>query len=147
MPSDPVARAAARGWTVFANDAVFPASHAAALALSGGLGGDGLARPLGELKAAFGKLEAQLAFAGGPFFGGAAFSLVDAAYAPFFRRWRTVESWAQPEAQLLGGFPVTAAWAEALLSRPSVRAAEPPDFAGRYRRNVEARAARARTGL
>jgi glutathione S-transferase len=146
LPADPVARAAARGWVVFANDAVFPVGHAAAVALAGGLEGDALARPLGELRAALQKLEVEVARRGSPFFAGSAFSLVDAAYAPFFRRWRTVEAWERSEARLLAGLPVVSAWAEALLARPSVRAAEPSDFAARYRRSCESRAARDRAG-
>jgi glutathione S-transferase len=144
LPAEPIARAAARGWIVFANDAVFPVSYAAVVALAGGLSGDALARPLGELAAALGKLEAQVARSGGPWFGGSDFSLVDAAYAPFFRRWQTVEAWGQAEAQLVAGLPAVSAWADALLARPSVRAAEPPGFAARYRRSAEERAARNR---
>jgi glutathione S-transferase len=144
LPAEPVARAAARGWIVFANDAVFPVSYAAAVALAGGLSGDALARPLGELRATLGKLETQLARTGGPWFGGSTFSLVDAAYAPFFRRWRAVEAWGHPQARLLAGLPAISVWADALLARPSVRTAEPTEFAVRYRRSAEERAAKNR---
>jgi glutathione S-transferase len=143
LPPEPLARAEARGWIVFANDVVFPASFAAMLALAGGPAEDARAGPLATLRDALGKLEAQVARGGGPFFGGAAFTLVDAAFAPFFRRWRTAESWAG-EARLLATFPAVSAWADALLARPSVRAAEPTDFAARTRRTFEERAAKAR---
>jgi len=144
LPPDPLGRATARSWIVFANDAVFPASYLAGLALaSGDL--TAAAKPLQDLGAALGKVEARLAAGGaGPWFGGAAFSLVDAAWAPFLRRWRAVEAWGQPEARLLGRHPAVSAWAEVLSARPSVSAAEPADFAARYRQLCESRAARAR---
>jgi glutathione S-transferase len=144
LPGGPVARAEARGWIVFANDVVMPASFAAMLARAGGAGGSELARPLGTIRDALGKVEAQAARGGGPFFAGDAFTLVDAAYAPFLRRWRTAEGWGPPEERLLPAFPAVSAWAEALAERPSVRDAEPADFAARLRRMFEERAARAR---
>jgi glutathione S-transferase len=144
FPADPIGRAEARAWIVFANDVLFPGSAAAMTALAGGLEGDALARPLGAIRDAFAKLERQLARAGGPWFQGQAFSLVDAAYAPFFRRWRIAEGWGGPEARALAGFPAVSAWAEALLRRPSVARAAPEDLANRSRRLFEARAAKAR---
>jgi glutathione S-transferase len=144
LPGSPIDRAEARAWIVFANDSVMPASYSALLALAGGTGGDALARPLATIRDALGKLERQVAQAGGPFFAGAPFTLVDAAYAPFFRRWRVAETWGRPEARLLAGFPAVSAWADALAARPSVRAAEPADFAARLRRTFEERAAKVR---
>jgi glutathione S-transferase len=142
LPGGPLARAEARGWIVFANDVVMPGSLAAMLALAGGATGDSAARPLATLREALGKLDAHVARVGGPFFAGAPFTLVDAAYAPFLRRWRIAEGWGGPEARLLAGFPAVSAWADALLRHPSVRAAEPADFAARLRRAFEERAAK-----
>jgi glutathione S-transferase len=68
-----------RGWIVFANDVLIPAGSAAMLAIAGGATGDTLARPLGALRDALAKLEAQLARGGGPVFLGRDFSLVDAS--------------------------------------------------------------------
>jgi glutathione S-transferase len=144
FPADPIARAEGRGWIVFANDVVMPASGAAMLAIAGGARGEGLSRPLGALRDALGKLERQLARGGGPFFLGRSFSLVDATYAPFVRRWRLAEGWGAPEAALLASFPKVSAWAEALLSRRSVAAAEPPDLDAKSRRFYAERAAKAR---
>src|ERR671935_273582 len=106
---DPIARAEARAWIVFANDVVMPASAAGMTALAGGFTGDALARPLAALRDAFAKLEAQIARGGGPFFLESDFTLVDAAYAPFFRRWREAEQWGGREARLLGDHPVLSA--------------------------------------
>jgi glutathione S-transferase len=143
LPAEPLERAEARAWIVFANDAVFPFSLPAMVALAGGRGGEALTRPLESLRTAFARLEARLAGRPGPFFLGPRLSLVDAAYAPFLRRWTLAEGWFGPEARLLAGAPAVAAWARALLAHPSVAAAEPPDFAARQRALLTARAAKA----
>jgi hypothetical protein len=54
------------------------------------------------------------------------------------------EGWGAPEARLLASFPGVSAWAQAMLSRPSVAAAEPADLASKSRRFFADRAARAR---
>ena len=146
FPDDAVSRAEGRGWIVFANDVVMPAGGAAMLAIAGGATGDALARPLAALRDALGKLERQLARGGGPYFLGKDFSLVDASYAPFFRRWRLAEGWGGPEAALLASFPGLSAWTEAMRSRPSVTAAEPADLDAKSRRFYAERAAKARAG-
>jgi glutathione S-transferase len=140
LPADPLARAEARGWIVFANDVLMPRSMAAMVALAGGSSGDALARPLAELRDAFATLEPRVARGGGPFFLGRAFTLVDAAYAPFFRRWRIAEGWGGAEAKVLAGFPALSAWADALLAHPSVARAAPDELAPRARRAYAARA-------
>jgi glutathione S-transferase len=144
FPRDPLARAEARGWIVFANDVVMPAGGAATLALAGGATGDALAKPLGALRDALGKLEREVGRRRGPFFLGSTFSLVDATYAPFFRRWRLAEAWGAPEARLLGAFPAVSTWSEAMLARPSVAAATPEELGPKMRRFYAERAAKAR---
>ncbi|BDG02974.1 glutathione S-transferase family protein [Anaeromyxobacter oryzae] len=146
LPPDPLARAEARGWIVFANDVVMPASVAAMTALAGGLGGDARARPLATLRDALAKLEAQLSRRGGPWFLGRDFGLVDATYAPFLRRWRAAEGWGAPEDRLLAAFPAVSAWAEALLARPSVAQAAPREVGPRTRAAFAKRAAKAEAG-
>jgi glutathione S-transferase len=144
FPRDPVARAEARGWIVYGNDVVMPAGGAAMLAIAGGARGDSLAKPLGTLRDVLGKLQLKLDH-GGPYFLGGAFSLVDASYAPFFRRWRLAEGWgAAAGAHLLADFPRVRAWVEAMLARPSVTAAEPAELDAKSRRFYEERAARSR---
>jgi len=144
FPADPLERAEARAWIVFANDVVMPGNVAAMMALAGGYTGDALDHPLAALRDAFAKLERQVARGGGPFFMGSAFTLVDAAYAPFFRRWQEAEGWGKPESRLLGGFPAVSAWAHALLAHPSVANAAPKDVGPRTRRAFADRAAKAR---
>jgi glutathione S-transferase len=143
FPADPLARAEARSWIAFANDAVMPPSYRAMLAVAGGASGEELSRPLAELRDALAKLEAQLARGDGPFFLGGEFTLVDAAYAPFLRRWRIAEGWGAPSARLLASFPRVSAWADALLARPSVAAAEPADLGPKSRKLYAERAAAA----
>jgi glutathione S-transferase len=144
MPRGPLARAEVRGWIVFANDEVMPASYRALVGLAGGDPPEALAPVLGDLREALERLAAQVARGGGPWFGGARLTLADAAYAPFLRRWRVAEGWGLPADVRLGAFPALAAWAEALLARESVRAAEPPDFAARLRAVHADRATRRR---
>lgn len=145
FPADPITRAQGRGWIVFANDVLMPAGGAAMLALAGDAQGDALARPLATLREALGKLEQHLAGSRGPHFLGEAFSLVDASYAPFLRRWRLAERWGGGAAAgLLAAFPRVAAWAEALRARPSVAAAEPAELDAKSRRFYAERAARTR---
>jgi glutathione S-transferase len=144
MPSDPLDRAEARAWIVFANDVVMPSSFGAMVALAGQETGEALTRPLSTLREGLAKLDAQVARGGGPHFAGAAFTLVDAAYAPFLRRWRVAEGWGWglPEGDRLGAYTALGPWADAVLARPSVRAAEPRDFAARTRQSYTERAAR-----
>jgi glutathione S-transferase len=144
LPPEPLARAEARSWIVFANDALGPASYQAMLALAGAAGGDALARPLAAVGDALDKVEAQVARGGGPFFLGSAFTLVDAAYAPFLRRWAIAEGWGGPEARLLAARPAVSAWLRTLLARPSVARAEPAELAVKSRRLYAERAAKAR---
>jgi glutathione S-transferase len=144
FPDDPIARAEGRSWIVFANDVVMPAGGAAMLAIAGGATGDALARPLATLRDALAKLEQKRTRTSGTFFLGNDFSLVDASYAPFFRRWRMAEGWSASGARLLAGFPKVSAWGEAMLSRPSVAAAEPADLESKARRFYVERAAKTR---
>ncbi len=144
FPQDPIARAEGRGWIVFANDVLMPAGSAAMLAIAGDATGDALAKPLGALRDALGKLEQQLARGGGSFFLGRDFSLVDASYAPFFRRWRMAERWGSPATHLLASFPKVSAWVEAMLARRTVAAAEPADLDAKSRRFYAERAEKLR---
>jgi len=142
LPADPLDRAEARGWVVFAGDALMAHSLPALMALASGTTGPALEATLSPLRTALTALQARLAGRAGPFFLGRSFSLVDAAMAPFFRRWALAEGWVGPEARLLGAAPAVAAWAARLLAHPSVVAAEPPDFAARLRALMVARAAK-----
>jgi glutathione S-transferase len=67
----------------------------------------------------------------GPFFAGARFSIVDAAFAPALRYFDTFE--ALGETGFFDGLPRVQAWRRALAERNSVRGAVAPDYAARLR--------------
>jgi glutathione S-transferase len=121
-PADPLERARHRAWIEFSSatltdiygyytapDAVTFAGKETAIA------------------AKLDRLEQQLG--SGPYFAGAGFSLIDAAFAPAFRYFDTFER--MGGARLFEGRPKLAEWREALAARPSVRGAAPADYAGR----------------
>jgi len=67
----------------------------------------------------------------GPYFGGAAFGMVDAVYAPLLRYFAIIDpAVAQP---IFDGLPRVPAWRAALAARPSVQRAVAGDYAERFR--------------
>jgi glutathione S-transferase len=121
-PAAPLARARHRAWVEVASatlnqiwqlytardEAAFNTAH------------DGLRRR-------FEQLEAVLPPAG-PWFAGAAFSVVDAAFAPVFRYFEVID-----DEVLFAALPRLAAWRAALAVRPSVRGAVGTDYTPRLR--------------
>ena len=109
-PEDPFKRARNRAWTDFVSDfsaslgGVYYAKDETALA-------EGIETARGRLA----KLEEALARErdnDGPYFNGADLCLVDAAYAPFLRRYALVET--RLGCGLLDEFPLVRAWSDAL---------------------------------
>ncbi|HSV46052.1 MAG TPA: glutathione S-transferase family protein [Ramlibacter sp.] len=122
-PADALARARHRGWVAFAS------------AVLDAIGGFYTARDeatLEQRRAAlatlFGQVEDVLP-AGGPYFTGAHFSIVDAAFAPALRYFEVLEAFG--EAGFFERTSKVRAWRRALQDRPSVRAAVTPDYAPR----------------
>lgn len=121
-PDDPLLRARNRAWTdyvpTFASaisstaysdtDEEFVA-HAAKIA-----------GPFGKLEEALGKRGSE-----GPYFNGPAFSLVDAAYAPFLQRYTFMDRLCR--LGIIEKFPRLAAWRDALLANEAVRASTVPN--------------------
>ena len=133
-PADPVQRAVNRAWTDF-----LPT-------FSEMVTGQAYADDEAEYKAdiakiplAFEKLESALKAQSpsGPFFNGAKYSLVDAAYAPFLQRYYYLDR-IKPLG-VIEKFPRVKAWAEALLKRPSTHSFPEAEFEGLYRLNVKLR--------
>lgn len=91
-------------------------------------------RAAAALRDRFAQIEPELG--AGPWFGGAAFSLVDAAFAPVFRYFDVFESF-HDDSHLIST-PRVAAWRAALAERASVRGAVVADYGVRLRRFVEA---------
>jgi glutathione S-transferase len=74
---------------------------------------------------------------GGPFFNGAAYALVDAAYAPFLQRYFFLD-----RIRRLGhieNFPRLKAWGETLMACPSTHTFPPAEFEQLYRQAVRRR--------
>lgn len=121
-PADPLERAQHRAWIEYGS------------AVLGDLYRVSTAKTAAELDAArntisqkFARLEQTVV---GPFFGGAAFSYVDAVFAPAFRQLSAVET--VTDTGLLDDFPKVADWSKTLLDRPSVQQAVPSDFVELY---------------
>ena len=129
-PATSLQRADHRGWIEFASSALNDIA---------GLYGAGdpavFEAKRGTLRAKFERLEARLA--GGPFFDGATFSLVDAAFAPVFRYWDVFDEIAA--FGTFDGLGKVQAWRRALATRDSVRLAAAPDYAARLHAFLRAR--------
>ena len=133
-PADPVQRAINRAWLEYLASAVDVISRHAY-----GKSEAEFDKAAALVPTAFEKLEKAMARQsdGGPFFNGAAYSLVDAAYAPFLQRHLFLE-----RIRRLGHierFPRVKAWAEALAERPSTHSFPPAEFEAMYRDMVKRR--------
>lgn len=130
-PADPLAKAKARAWmemgsTILADLWVVETTSDEAA----------YAEKLATLRGKFVRVEAVLTE--GPYFGGAAFSLVDTVFAPIFRYFDQFETITQFD--VLDGLPKIAAWRAALAARASVQAAVAPTYADRLRHFVNEKA-------
>jgi glutathione S-transferase len=132
-PADPVARAVNRAWTDYVpifSSSVTGSGYAASEA--------DYDKGVAQIPVAFDRLENALEKQGaGPFFNGAAYSLVDAAYAPFLQRYYFLER-VKPLG-VIEKFPRVKAWAEALVARPSTHSFPPAEFEAMYRDGLRRR--------
>jgi glutathione S-transferase len=132
-PEDPIARAMNRAWTDYVP--TFAASVTATAYADTETDYNKAADMIPE---PFERLEKALEKRGsGPFFNGAKYSLVDAAYAPFLQRYVFLD-----RIKRLGHiekFPRLKAWTEALLARASTHSFPPDEFEAMYRHNVRRR--------
>lgn len=126
-PHDPLARAQHRAWIELASATLndigrfYTAPDSAAYQASAA-----------ALKDRFARIE--LALADGPYFAGAQFSLVDAAFGPALRYFEVFD--AASGVALFEATPKLRAWRKALSDRPSVREAVQADYAQRLRQFV-----------
>ena len=132
-PEDPVARAINRAWIEYMPTFVdLNSAHAYAATEAE------FDKAAAQIPAVFAKLEAALEKQGsGPFFNGARYALVDAAYAPFLQRHLFLE-----RIRKLGHiyrFPRLKAWAEAIAARPSTHSFPPAEYEAMYRDMVKRR--------
>jgi glutathione S-transferase len=132
-PDDPVTRAVNRAWTDY-----LPTFAAAVTATAYADTEADYRAAAARIPDPFERLERALEKQGsGPFFNGAEYSLVDAAYAPFLQRYVFLD-----RVKTLGHiekFPQVRAWTEALLARPSTHSFPPDEFEAMYRANVKRR--------
>lgn len=133
-PADAVKRAVNRAWTDYVPTF---AEHVTGIAYAGDEAAAEAATA--RIPVAFERLERALnaQSAAGPLFNGSAYSLVDAAYAPFLQRYYFLDR-IRPLG-VIEKFPRVAAWATALLERPSTHSFPQPEFEAMYRANVKRR--------
>ena len=132
-PDDPIARAINRAWTDYVptfsehvTGVAYAENEAAAQ------------KCLDKIPVAFERLEGALEKQGdGPFFNGAKYSLVDAAYAPFLQRYFFLNH-IRPIG-LIEKYPRLAAWADTLMKRASTHSFPAGEFEAMYRVNVKRR--------
>jgi glutathione S-transferase len=132
-PADPIARAVNRAWTDYVPtfaEAVTATAYADTEA--------DYVSAAARIPVPFERLEQALEKQGsGPFFNGAEYSLVDAAYAPFLQRYVFLDR-VKPIGHL-ESFPRLQAWTDALLARPSTHSFPPDEFEALYRANLKRR--------
>ncbi len=133
-PDDPVQRAVNRAWTDYVP------TFASSVTATGYAADEAAYKAAAEkIPAAFGQLERALdkQSPAGPFFNGAKYSLVDAAYAPFLQRYFFLDR-VKPLG-VIDKFPRLKAWAQALIKRPSTHSFQEAEFEALYRANLKRR--------
>ena len=132
-PEDPVERAINRAWIEYMPTFVDLTSAHAYTDTEAEFN-----KAAAQVATPFGKLERALERQGsGPYFNGARYSLVDAAYAPFLQRHLFLER--IRKIGQIEKFPRLKAWAEALAARPSTHSFPPAEYEAMYRDMVKRR--------
>jgi glutathione S-transferase len=132
-PDDPVLRAVNRAWTDYV-----PTFSSAVTATGYATDEASYKASAEKIPGAFERLERALDKQGaGPFFNGAKYSLVDAAYAPFLQRYFYLDR-VKPLG-IIEKFPRLKAWAKALVARPSTHSFPEAEFETMYRQNLKRR--------
>ena len=130
-PDDPIARARNRAWTDYVP--TFASSISSTMYSDSE---DEFGARAAKISGPFGKLEEALAKRGnaGPCFNGPKMSLVDAAYAPFLQRYTFMDR-VKPVG-VIEKFPRLAAWRDALLAAPAVKASTVPNIEAVWQENL-----------
>ena len=132
-PEDPVERAINRAWTDYV-----PTFAESVTGMAYADDEAGYKKCRDKIPVAFERLERALEKQGaGPFFNGAKYSLVDAAYAPFLQRYVFLDR-IRPIG-LIEKYPRLKAWADTLMKRPSTHSFPEAEFEAMYRTNVKRR--------
>lgn len=130
-PEDPIQRARNRAWT----DYVPTFASAISQTAYANTEEEFVARSA-KIAEPFRKLEEALAKRGnaGPYFNGPKLSLVDAAYAPFLQRYTFMDR--MRRLGIIEQFPLLAAWRDALLADPAVKASTVPEIEQAWQQNM-----------
>jgi glutathione S-transferase len=132
-PSDPIERAVNRAWTDYVPTFASTVTGCAYADTE-----EEYRKAVADIPVPFERLEKALERQGsGPFFNGAKYSLVDAAYAPFLQRYFFLD-----RVNRLGQiehYPRVKAWGEALMQRPSTHSFPPAEFEAMYREGLRRR--------
>jgi len=132
-PEEPIQRAINRAWTDYVPTFASSVTGCAYAATK-----EAYDAAVAKIPEAFGRLEKALEKQGsGPFFNGARYSLVDAAYAPFLQRYFFLDR--IHKIGQIEKFPRLKAWADALMARPSTHSFPPAEFEDMYRQNLKKR--------
>ncbi|MGH7035954.1 MAG: glutathione S-transferase family protein, partial [Stellaceae bacterium] len=132
-PEDPVLRAINRAWTDYV-----PTFADAVTATGYAPNEEAFKASSAKIPQVMERLEKALASQNtGPFFNGAKFSLVDAAYAPFLQRYYFLDRVKKLGA--IEAYPKLKAWGAALLARPSVHSFPEAELERMYRENLQRR--------
>jgi glutathione S-transferase len=132
-PEDAVERAVNRAWTDYV-----PTFASAVTATAYADTEEEYNKAAAGIPVPFERLEKALEKQGaGPFFNGARYSLVDAAYAPFLQRYFFLDR-VKPLG-VIEKFPRLSAWGKALVARPSTHSFPADEFEAMYRANLKRR--------
>src|SRR4030081_3838847 len=132
-PADPVARAINRAWTDY-----LPSFAEAVTAVAYAEDEAEYDAAAEKIPVPFERLEKALEKQGaGPFFNGADYSLVDAAYAPFLQRYVFLDR--VKKLGVMEKYPRLKAWTDALMKRPSTHSFPEGEFEAMYREGLRKR--------
>jgi glutathione S-transferase len=132
-PKDPIQRAINRAWTDYV-----PTFASSVTGCAYAPSEADYEKAVAKIPEAFERLEKALEKQGsGPFFNGAAYSLVDSAYAPFLQRYYFLDR-VKPLG-LIEKYPRLKAWAETLMARPSTHSFPEGEFEAMYRAGLQKR--------
>jgi glutathione S-transferase len=130
-PEDALARARNRAWTDYV-----PTFASAISSTMYSDSEDEFGARAAKMSGPFGKLEDALGKRGnpGPYFNGVKLSLVDAAYAPFVQRYTFMDR--LKPLGVIEKYPLLAAWRDALVTAPAVKASTVPNIEAVWQENL-----------
>jgi glutathione S-transferase len=132
-PEDPIQRAVNRAWTDYVPTFAANVTGCAYAATQ-----EAYDAAIAKIPDTFDRIEKALERQGsGPFFNGAKYSLVDAAYAPFLQRYVFLDR--IRKIGLMEKYPRVKAWCDALMARPSTHSFPEAEFEAMYREGVRKR--------